>query len=80
MLYALGIVDVEFDIRHARIGVDSCLQPFLAPARNDDMVVPLVERFGQGAANTGSASGNQDGIVSHLHGSLRLKQMGCNFG
>jgi NADP-dependent 3-hydroxy acid dehydrogenase YdfG len=41
-----------------------------APARNDDMVVSLVERFGQGAANSGVTTSDQDSILGHLHGTV----------
>lgn len=40
----------------------------LTPPGDDDPVAALVERFGQGAAYAAGAAGNENGVVSKLHG------------
>lgn len=53
-----GILDVEDESGYAGIGADDFLKHGRTAARNDDAVAAGVEGLGEGAADTGAASGD----------------------
>ena len=61
------IGDVEFDRRHARIGGEDFVEMATPTARDDHLIVLLVERLGQSAADPGTAAGDEDGVAGEFH-------------
>jgi hypothetical protein len=61
-LDGFGIGDVEDDEGHARIGGDDLLQRTGATTGDDDRGALRMQGLGEGAADAGSAAGDQDGV------------------
>lgn len=65
-----GIFDVELDGGHAGIGGGGFVERLLAAASDDDFVAEGVEGFGEGAADAGASSGDEDGVAGRVHAVL----------
>ena len=63
-----GVFDVEYDGGHAGIGGDCFIEHLFAAAGDDDVIAEFVEGFGETAADTGAAAGDEDRISSGVHG------------
>lgn len=56
------VLNVENSGGHAGIGGGDFVEQRFAAACDDDLIAELVECFGQGAADAGGASGDEDGL------------------
>ena len=66
-LDAGGITLIQRQVLDARVRLNDRLQGFEATARDDDVVAQSVECLSQAPANSGAASGDQNGVAGQLH-------------
>jgi len=81
------ILHVEDGGLHAGIGGGNFIEEGFAASGNDELITFFVEGFGKGAADAGTAAGDEDGVAGDLHGvswcckdRWRGNRVRCRFG
>ena len=67
-----GVFDVENGGGHAGVGGGGPVEDLLAATGDDDFVAELVEGFCEATTDSGAATGDEDGVSSGFHFSVRI--------